>query len=61
MQHCGGMNYKLIDVARASIRSRAGKNDREDEGKIHPQRLLDYSIQENGKPDTEADDIERIR
>jgi hypothetical protein len=36
------------------------QNDREDEGGIHPQRLPDYSVQENVEPETKADDSERI-
>jgi hypothetical protein len=60
MQHCGGMNYKLIDTARASRRSELGNNDREDEGEIHPQGLSNFSVQKNAEPEIEADDSERI-
>jgi hypothetical protein len=36
------------------------QNDCKDEGKIHPQRLSNYSVQEDAEPETEADDSERI-
>jgi hypothetical protein len=37
-----------------------GQDDHEDEGKIHPERLSNYSVQENVEPEIEADDSERI-
>jgi hypothetical protein len=60
MQHCGGMNYKLTDAARASRRSRAGIRMIAKMKEIHPQGLSNYSVQEDAEPETEADDSERI-
>ena len=60
MQHCGGMNYKLIELQGKAEDQELGQDDRKDEGEIHPQGLSNYSIQEDAEPETEADDSERI-
>ena len=36
------------------------QDDCEDEGKIHPKRLSNHSVQEDAEPETEADDNEGI-
>jgi hypothetical protein len=37
-----------------------GSNDCKDEGKVHPQRLSNHSVQEDAEPKIEADDIKRM-
>ena len=32
-----------------------GQDDHKDEGEIHPQRLSDYSVQENAEPEIKVD------